>query len=102
VRFVSSTSADELRELVARASDAVSREEFQSEFVAAKSVRRNFDRLIRAWGCPPEPETYLALRNVEVRTIGGPELARFIETRLRGCTQGANEKTVAAVLAQFC
>lgn len=99
--FVSSTGADELRELTERAESSRSWDEFDAEFLAAETVRKDFERLGRAWNDPPEADVYAALRRVKVRTVGESELADWINDRVRACTTGAEPATVAAVLAQL-
>ena len=99
--FVSTTGADELRELSDRARSAESWEEFDREFLRAEDVRKRFDRLCRAWNDPPPPEVHDALRYVQVRGIGEDELAEWITERLRSRATGAEPATVAAVLAQL-
>lgn len=99
--FVSTTGADEVRELADRARSAESWDEFDGEFLRAEDVRKRFDRLRRAWNNPPQPEVHEALRHVQIRTIGENELAEWITERLRSRTTGAEPATVAAVLAQL-
>jgi hypothetical protein len=99
--FVSTTGADELRELADRARSAQSWDEFDSEFLAAEDVRKRFDRLRRAWIDPPQRDVHNALQYVQVRSIGEDDLAEFIVERLRSRTTGAEPATVAAVLAQL-
>lgn len=99
--FVSGTGADELRELAERARSALSWSEFDKEFLAAGSARAGFERLERAWPDLVAEEVYAALQQVIVRTIGEPELASWVDDRVRALTIGAEPPTVAAVLAQF-
>jgi len=99
--FVSTTGADELRELADRARWAESWDEFDGEFLHAEDVRKRFDRLRRAWNDPPQQQVHDALRYVQVRAIGEDELAEWITERLRSRATGATPATVAAVLAQF-
>ncbi len=99
--FVSSTSADELRELADRARSATSWAEFNKEFLAAGSVRVGFERLQRAWSGLSEEAVFDALRQVTVRTIGESELADWNNDRLRSLVSGARPATVAAILGQL-
>jgi len=99
--FVSSTGADELRELTERSRSAQSWDEFADEFLRASSVRKNFERLQRAWTDLKEEEIYVALRNVTIRSIGESDLAEWINDRLRSLVTGAEPATAAAVLAQL-
>lgn len=99
--FVSSTGAEELRELTDRARAAESWEEFDSEFLAAKEVRSRFERIERGWRDLSQEEVYLALRRVTVHAIGESELAEWLNHRLRALVTGLEPVTVAAVLAQF-
>jgi hypothetical protein len=97
--FVSGTSADELRELVERASDADSWDEFVAEFLTGEQSKR-FQRLRRAWGDPLEQDVFQALHQVVVRSIDEPQLAGRVEDRLRALVTGP-PATAAAVLAQL-
>jgi hypothetical protein len=97
--FVSSTGAQELRELAERASNAVSWDEFAAEFLTGEQGKP-FQRLRRAWGDPPDQEAFKALRHVDVRLIDEPQLARWVEDRLRAMVTGV-PATAAAVLAQL-
>lgn len=99
--FVSSTGADELRELAERARSAQSWAEFDTEFLAAATARTGFERLQRAWPDLAEEGVFAALQRITVQTIGEPDLARWIDDRLRPLVTGAEPTTVAAVLAQL-
>src|SRR6266542_7142080 len=81
--FVSSTGADELRELADRARSAQSWDEFDKEFLAAAGPRAGFERLQRAWPDLAEESVFAALQRVTVWTIGETELASWIDDRLR-------------------
>ena len=77
--FVSSSDAPEMRELTERAVNAKDVEEFESEFVHAKSQKEALETLKRSW----ETETataYEILRCIEVSTID----ERKIEEQVRG------------------
>ncbi|HET8617404.1 MAG TPA: hypothetical protein VFM27_00495 [Acidimicrobiales bacterium] len=87
--FVSSTSADELRELADRSRSAESWDEFDQEFLAAAEVRARFERLQRAWPDLADTDVYLALQRVRVSTIGETDLAGRINDRLRELVTGA-------------
>ncbi|PPK61884.1 ATP-binding protein [Actinokineospora auranticolor] len=80
--FVSATSADELRELVERASAAESWEVFDAEFLDAQQHRTVFQRLRDAWSKPPSSDAFKALEHIDVATIGEPELIALVEARL--------------------
>ena len=97
--FVSSTSAQELAELVERASAAESWQVFDEHFLTAPH-RDRFERLRQAWGNPPGAEVYATLRHIEVRQIGEPDLKELLETRLGAMVDGAPSTTMA-VLEQF-
>lgn len=99
--FVSGTGADELRELAERAGSSQSWDEFDREFLAAADARAGFERLQRAWPDLTDEEVYASLKRVVVRTIGEPELAGWVEDRVRALVTGAEPATVAAVLAQL-
>jgi len=97
--FVSSTGAQELRELVERASGAESWAEFSTEFLTRDQTKR-FQRLRSAWGDPPEEAVYQALGSIVVRLLGEPELAGYVEARLASLVTAA-PATAASVLAQL-
>jgi hypothetical protein len=99
--FVSSTSADELRELADRARSAQSWNEFGAEFLAAADARARFERLQRAWPGLAAADIFQALQRVTIRTIGETELAGWIKDRLRALIAGGEPATVAAALAQL-
>jgi hypothetical protein len=98
--FVSNTGADELRESADRARSAQTWDEFDKEFLAAESVRTNFQRLQRAWPNLSERDAYAALRRVRVRSIGEADLSDWLKDRLRPLVT-SQVHTVAAVLAQL-
>jgi hypothetical protein len=98
--FVSSTGAQELRELVERASDAESWAEFDGVFLNPEKQRSRFERLRSAWGNPSREAVYHALGRIEVRLIGEPELAGWLEARLASLVRGSLS-TATAVLEQF-
>jgi hypothetical protein len=99
VVFVSSTSCRELAELVERASAAESWEVFDGHFLNTLN-RDRFDRLRRAWGNPASAEVYAALRRIEVRQIGEPDLMDLLAARLGALVNG-QPSTALAVLEQF-
>lgn len=99
--FVCSTGADELRELADRASGAESWAEFDSAFLSSNKQRAGFERLRRAWPNMTDQMIFAALKRVTVRSIGEPELADWINDRLRTLVTGAEPLTTAAVLAQL-
>jgi hypothetical protein len=97
--FVSSTSAQELEELVERASAAESWQVFDEHFLKTPH-RDRFERLRQAWENPPGPEAYAALRNIEVRQIGESDLKALLQARLATLVEGP-PATAMAVLEQF-
>jgi hypothetical protein len=99
--FVSSTSADQMRELACRARSADTWEEFDANFLSAMAVRDDFDRLGRAWRDLDDQGVYEALRHLQVRTVDEDFLDRAVQDRLRPLTAGAEPATVAAVLARL-
>lgn len=98
--FVSMTGAQELAELVERAGDAASWQEFDEEFLKAEDVRRQFQAVRRRWGDPADEAVFDALRRVEVHLIDEGQLAQRVEDRLAVLVTG-NPATVAAVLGQM-
>lgn len=99
--FVCSTGAQELHELIDRATSAKSWAEFEAKFLSAHDVRTNFDRLRRAWDGFSDKDVYAALQQITVRSVGGAELAAWIDDRLRLLVTGSDPATAAAVLAQL-
>jgi hypothetical protein len=97
--FVSSTGAQELRELVERANDAASWNEFSAQFLTGEQASR-FRRLRTAWGDPPEHAVYKALRQVEVVLIDEAKLRELVQVRLKTLVTGL-APTAAAVLADL-
>jgi uncharacterized protein YjbI with pentapeptide repeats len=98
--FVSSTSAQELAELVERASAAESWQVFDKAFLASASNRERFERLRRAWGDPPGAAVYAALKKIDVRQIGESDLTNLVQARLAALVNGP-PSTAMAVLEQF-
>jgi hypothetical protein len=97
--FVSSTGAQELRELAERARSAASWAEFKAEFLTGDHQER-FQRLRRAWDDSPEEAVFRTLRRVDVRLIDEAQLERWVEDRLRALVGGV-PGTAAAVLGQL-
>lgn len=97
--FVSGTSATALTELVERASQAASFEEFAAHFRTGQA-REAFQRLCTEWGSPPEEEVFRALPLVEVEVIGESQLGDWVRDRLEPLVEGA-PATVLAVLDQL-
>ncbi|MDP9418734.1 MAG: ATP-binding protein [Actinomycetota bacterium] len=98
--FVSMTGAQELAELVERAGDAASWQEFDDEFLKADDVRRHFQTIRRRWGDPVEEAVFDALRGVQVHLIDEQQLTQRVEDRLAVLVTG-NPATAAAVLGQM-
>lgn len=97
--FVSSTGAQELNELVERAWQAASWDEFSEVFLVGNQVSR-FQRLQGAWSDARGEEVYEALQRVKVHLIGEADLARWVNDRLAALVTG-DPSTAAAVLAQL-
>ena len=76
--FVSGSDTPELRELTERADSAKDMEEFESEFVSAKSQKQNFNKLKDFWN-DDTATAYEILQRIEVRTID----ERGIEEQVR-------------------
>lgn len=66
--FVSGSDAPELRELTERAVDAENLEEFESEFVSAKSQKEALEKLKRLWYDADTATAYKILQRIEVHT----------------------------------
>ena len=66
--FVSGSDAPELRELTERAVDAENLEEFESEFVSAKSQKEALEKLKRLWDNADTATAYKILQRIEVHT----------------------------------
>ena len=66
--FVSGSDAPELRELTERAVDAENLEEFESEFVSAKSQKEALEKLKRLWDNADTTTAYKILQRIEVHT----------------------------------
>lgn len=98
--FVSSTGAQELVELVERASQAECWAVFDGEFLDSAAQRARFERLRGAWGNPSGEEAYEALGRVEVHLIDESKLAALVEARLAALVEGL-PSVAAAVLGQL-
>lgn len=66
--FVSSSDAGDLRELAERARHAESVREFETQFLAAKEQKANFEKLRNYWNNPTIATAYDVLSRIEVRT----------------------------------
>ena len=84
--FVSGTGARELKELVERAVQAESWEEFSTTFLKGEP-KRAFQRLKQAWSCSSK-EVYLALQMVDVHVIDEGQLTARVTDRLRALMMG--------------
>ena len=80
--FASGSDARELAELCNAASGAESTDEFESEFLAAKERREQFEWLRNYWNCDV-PTAVERLRRIEVRTIGERDLEQKVRWGLR-------------------
>jgi len=98
--FVSTQSADELRELSERARSSTSWGEYEQEFLNAKNQRAAFAQLRRIWGCSSGVGVYGRLRRIQVETASENLLCEMVATRLAPLVEGDPE-TVADVLAQL-
>lgn len=99
--FVSSTSADDLRELTDRARSAESWEEFDRHFLTAAKRREAFEDVRRAWNHPLEAHVYDALQRIWVHTISENVLSQWNTDRLRALVTGCEPATAAAALSQL-
>jgi hypothetical protein len=96
--FVSGTGARELKELVERASQAASWEEFSTTFPKGES-KLAFQRLEYAWGCSSKA-VYLALQMVDVHVIDESQLSARVTDRLRALATG-DPDVASAVLERI-
>ena len=98
--FVSTQSADELRELGERARSSASWDEYERKFLTPKNHRAAFAQLCGIWGCSPDFAAYERLKRIEVRTVDESTLREMVEMRLAPLVEGEPE-TVVDVLAQL-
>jgi len=98
--FVSTQSADELRELSERSRSSASFDEFQAEFLNAQDKRAAFQRLRQLWKGASETDAYERLRRIEVRGTDETSLRETVFARLLPLVDG-DAQTVLDVLAQF-
>lgn len=81
--FVSASDARELGELVERAQHAASVQEFETQFLAAKEQKTNFERLKKYWNNPAITTVHNVLRRIEVRTLDERSLEEKVNWGLR-------------------
>lgn len=86
--FVSSHPAYQLGELIERAGDAKSWEEFDREFLATQRQSRDFATLCSLWGDCPREEAFERLRRISTKTIDESLLAEMVEVRLEALVEG--------------
>lgn len=94
--FVSGTGARELKELVERAGDSASWDEFEAHFLTGDTGEA-FQRLRSAWGDPPMPDVYSALQLVKVHLIDEEQLRGRVVDRLDAWVSGDPETALAVV-----
>ena len=80
--FVSSSDAPELRELTERAVSARNSEEFESEFVHAKSQKEPLEKLKGFWNNADTATAYEILQCIEVHTIDEKGIKREVRNSL--------------------
>jgi hypothetical protein len=97
--FVSSTSADTLRELTSRASDASDFNDFQSNFVSSQDWKEEFKDFCKKLNFTSQ-EAYNALKRIEVVTIDEKTLAQDNNYRFKTIIDG-NEENIADILMVF-
>ena len=86
--FVSSHPAHQLGELIERAGDAKSWEEFEQVFLATQLESRNFATLCSLWGGCPREDAFERLRRISTKTIDESLLAEMVEVRLEALVEG--------------
>jgi hypothetical protein len=81
--FVSSSDARELGELVGRARQAESVQEFKEKFLAAKEVKEHLEKVQKHWGNATLATAFDILRRLEVRTIDERSIEEQVTWGLR-------------------
>lgn len=98
--FVSTSSADMLRELCERAQSADNLQQFSREFIKAQDLASNFAVLCQKWESCTEEDAYRMLRQIRVETIAESMLEREVAFRLETLVDGTSE-AASDVLAQL-
>lgn len=98
--FISTSSADMLRELCERAQSANSFQEFSREFIKAQDLASSFAALCQKWDGCAEEDSFRMLRQIRVETTAESMLEREVAYRLETLVDGASE-TASDVLAQL-
>ena len=98
--FVSTSSADMLRELCERAQSANDSQQFSREFIKAQDLSSNFAVLCQKWDGCTEEDAYRMLRQIRVETTAESMLEREVAFRLETLVDGTPE-TASDVLAQL-
>ena len=96
--FVSSSSAEVIRELSERSRQAESWAEFESEFLSSEQLKDGFRRLAHEWEGAPGEVVFDHLKGIWVHQIGEEELGRWVDDRLASLVSGQPE-IASAVLA---
>ena len=79
--FVSSSDANELRDMCEAAQGAETVEEFTHHFLEAKQRKAGFNRLVRIWNCLPA-DAFDCLKRIEICIIGERLLDDLIECKV--------------------
>ena len=96
--FTSSHAAHPLDELVRRAKQSSSWEDFEGNFISSNDWSNNFNQLHDRWGSPDRKDTYDRLKRVNVTTIDEDELRESIESGIELLVAGDPSNTLSALL----
>ena len=91
--------APELHELISRAKQSESWDEFSNEFLN-DTWREHFDVLCAAWDHPAPERAWASLRLMEVRSVDEQGLVELVEARITPLIEG-NPDLAAATLGQL-
>lgn len=98
--FTSTQDAYQLHELADRASQSVSFDEFECEYLKGQHAVY-FNLLLGYWSSCSRRDAYERLRRVRVKTIDETSLQTFLEGRVETLVDGEPAATVTDILAQL-
>ena len=98
--FTSTHAAHPLDELVYRARQSGSFEDFERHFLGSVTWSGHFDQIHVSWPSPSREDTYERLRRIRVRTISEGELRDLVESSL-GTLIAGDPSVTRSVLMDF-
>ena len=98
--FVSTHAAHPLDELVCRARQSGSFEDFERHFLGSATWSGHFEQLHVSWHSPSREDTYERLRRIRARNIGEGDLRELVESSL-GALIAGDPSVTRSVLMDF-